>query len=126
MSPDPSVPNGMPIGSSRLNTIELCNVTSTAWRPEGRSNVTARVCGSPIALVNEELMQERWAPGHPAAPDGLTTLKFEVITRASLPDAAPDRSASWELVKVRLAGRPSAKQTEALAASAAPPGYRRP
>ena len=53
------------------------------------------------------------------------TLKFEVIARASLPDAMPERSAPWELVKVRLAGRPNAKQVEVLAASAGPPGYRR-
>ena len=45
--------------------------------------------------------------------------------RASLPDAMPERSAPWELVKVRLAGRPNAKQVEGLAASAGPPGYRR-
>jgi len=37
----------------------------------------------------------------------------------------PERSAPWELVKVRLAGRPSAKQAEVLAASTAPSGYRR-
>jgi len=37
----------------------------------------------------------------------------------------PERSAPWELVKVRLAGRPSTKQLEALAASTAPTGYRR-
>ena len=80
---------------------------------------------SPIALVNQQQMQERWAAGPPAAPDGLTTLGFEVITRASLPDATPERSAPWELVKVRLAGRPSARQAEVLAASAGPPGYRR-
>jgi hypothetical protein len=76
---------------------------------------------SPIALVNEQQMQERWAAGPPMASDGLTNLKFEVIARASL----PERSALWELIKVRLAGRPSAKQVEALAASAAPAGYRR-
>ena len=80
---------------------------------------------SPIALVNEQQMQERWAAGPPMASDGLTNLKFEVIARASLPDAMPERSALWELIKVRLAGRPSAKQVEALAASAAPAGYRR-
>ena len=80
---------------------------------------------SPIAQVNQQLMQERWAAGPPAAPEGLTTLTFEVIGRASLPDAMPERSAPWELVKVRLAGRPSAKQAEALAASAAQAGYRR-
>jgi hypothetical protein len=79
---------------------------------------------SPIALVNQQLMQERWAAGLPAAQDGLTTLTFEVIARASLPDTMPERSAPWELVKVRLAGRPNAKQAEVLAASA-PPGYRR-
>jgi hypothetical protein len=59
------------------------------------------------------------------APDGLTTLTFEVIARASLPDPMPERSAPWELVKVRLAGRPSARQAEVLAASGAPTGYRR-
>ncbi len=80
---------------------------------------------SPIAQVNQQLMQERWAAGPPAAPDGLTTLTFEVIGRASLPDAMPERSAPWELIKVRLAGRPSTKQLEALAASTAPTGYRR-
>jgi hypothetical protein len=80
---------------------------------------------SPIALVNAQQMQERWAAGPQMASDGLTTLKFEVIGRSSLPDAMPERSAPWELVKMRLAGRPSAQQTQALAASAAPPGYRR-
>src|SRR5882672_5932545 len=80
---------------------------------------------SPIAQVNQQLMQERWAAGPPAAPEGLTTLTFEVIGRASLPDAVPERSAPWEFVKVRLAGRLSAKQADVLAASAAPTGYRR-
>ena len=78
---------------------------------------------SPIAQVNQQLMQERWAAGPPAAPEGLTTLTSEVIGRASLPDAMPERGAPWELVKVRLHGRPSAKQLEALAASTAPTGY---
>jgi hypothetical protein len=80
---------------------------------------------SPIALTNQQLMQKRWAAGAPAAPDGLTTLAFDVIGRASLPDAMPERSAPWEFVKVRLAGRPSAEQAEVLAASTAPSGYRR-
>jgi hypothetical protein len=80
---------------------------------------------SPIALTNQQLMQERWANGPPMASDGLTTLTFEVIARASLPDPMPERSASWELVKVRLAGCPNPKQTEALAASAVPLGKRR-
>jgi hypothetical protein len=79
---------------------------------------------SPIALVNQQLMQERWAAGLPMESDGLATLTFEVIGRASLPDPMPERNAPWELVKVRLAGRPSAKQAEVLAQSAAR-GYRR-
>ena len=68
-------------------------------------------------------MQERWAAGPPAAPEGLSTLTFEVIGRGSLPDPAPERSAPWELVKVRLHGRPSARQQDALAAPSAPLGY---
>jgi hypothetical protein len=78
-----------------------------------------------IALANQQLMQERWSAGPPVAADGLTTLTFEVIGRTSLPDAMPERSAPWEFVKVRLAGRPSARQAEALAAFARSPGYRR-
>jgi hypothetical protein len=88
---------------------------------------------SAIALVNQQLMQERWAAGPPMASDGLATLTFEVIARANLPDAMPERSAPWELVKVRLHGRPSARQQDALAAPgiaapgtaapSAPPGY---
>jgi hypothetical protein len=80
---------------------------------------------SPIAHVNQQLMQERWAAGPPMASDGLTTLTFEVISRASLPEPMPERSAPWEFVKVRLAGRPSIEQAEALNASAAPTAYRR-
>jgi hypothetical protein len=81
---------------------------------------------SPIALVNQQLMQERWATGLPAAADGLRGLKFDVISRARLPDPLPERAAAWELVKVRLPGHPSPKQQEALAAASARPGYRQP
>ena len=76
---------------------------------------------SAIALVNQQQLQERWAASLPT--EGLSTLKFEVIGRSSLPDSMPERSAPWELVKVRLHGRPSPQQ---LAVLAAPPGYRRP
>jgi hypothetical protein len=69
-------------------------------------------------------MQERWAAGLPAAADGLSGLKFDVISRAGLPDPLPERTATWELVKVRLPGRPSPQQQEALAAAGARPGYR--
>jgi hypothetical protein len=79
---------------------------------------------SPIALINRQQLHERWAAGLPA--EGLSTLKFEVVGRASLPDPAPERSASWELVKVKLHGQPSPQQLAALAAHGAPPGYRRP
>jgi hypothetical protein len=78
---------------------------------------------SPIALVNRQLMQERWAVGLPA--EGLSTLKFDVIGRASLPDPSPERRAPWDLVQVRLSGHPTAQQQQALAASGASPGYRR-
>jgi glycosyl transferase family 7 (putative galactosyltransferase) len=81
---------------------------------------------SPIALVNQQLVQERWAAGLPAAADGLSGLEFEVISRANLPDPLPERTATWELVKVRLLGRPSREQEEALAAAGARPGYRQP
>ena len=78
---------------------------------------------SAIALVNQQMMQERWRAGLPA--DGLSTLKFEVIARASLPDPLPERRAPWDMVKVRLGGCPTPQQHEALAAPGASPGYRR-
>jgi len=69
---------------------------------------------SPIALANQQLLRERWAAAPAAAAEGLGTLAFEVIARASLADPSPERRAPWELIKVRLAGRPSLRQQEAL------------
>jgi hypothetical protein len=81
---------------------------------------------SPIALVNQQLMRERWTAGLPVPTDGLSGLEFDVISRARLPDPAPERAASWELVKVRLPGRPTRQQEEAIAAAGARLDYRRP
>ena len=68
---------------------------------------------TPIAIVNQQLFQARWAPGVAAIEDGISTLAFEVVERRRLPDPAPERQAPWESIKVRLKGRPSRLQEDA-------------
>ena len=71
---------------------------------------------TPIASANQQLFISRWSTAgfsisgqrqdHPTANDGLSTLAFEVLQRRSIPDPTPERSASWEIVTVRLNMQP--------------------
>jgi N-terminal region of glycosyl transferase group 7/N-terminal domain of galactosyltransferase len=65
---------------------------------------------TPANLQNEQKMLRKWAPSITRADvglsvlksDGLSTLKFEVISRQTIPDPVPEREACWEIVKVKL------------------------
>lgn len=70
----------------------------------------------PIANVNRQLFTDRWHSGTvPAAPDGLSTTGFEVLSRHLLIEENPERPGKWEKVTVRLNAQPLPEQMEALA-----------
>jgi hypothetical protein len=70
---------------------------------------------SPIMLANKRLSEQRLSMPSTLSDDGLTRAGFKILERNSIPDPSPERLASWEVVKVRLEGEPSAAQQEALA-----------
>jgi glycosyl transferase family 7 (putative galactosyltransferase) len=70
---------------------------------------------SPIMLANKRLSEQRLSMPSTLSDDGLTRAGFKILERNSIPDLNPERPASWEVVKVRLEGGPSAAQLEALA-----------
>jgi hypothetical protein len=61
---------------------------------------------TPAHFQNEQRMLSKWAQspdGHSELQnDGLSTLKYEVISRQAIPDPMPEREACWEIVKVQL------------------------
>jgi hypothetical protein len=87
------------------------------YLPLDHRNAGFDTAGKPraIAAVNQRLFEARQARGMAMADDGLSTLRYEVLERAPIPDARPERSATWERVKVRLGHAPSPEQLAALA-----------
>ena len=64
---------------------------------------------TPINMINKKRMLEKWT--NPLkSPDGLSTLRYEILSRRSIPDPAPERESSWEIVTVRLNMQPDSAQ----------------
>jgi N-terminal region of glycosyl transferase group 7/N-terminal domain of galactosyltransferase len=61
---------------------------------------------TPAHFQNEQRMLSKWAQstggGSTLKQDGLSTLKYEVISRQTIPDPVPEREVPWEIVKVQL------------------------
>lgn len=77
-----------------------------------------RLDGTPteIAKVNRRLFESRLQNPH-LCDDGLSTLRYDEISRSSIPD--PDNGAAkWEMVTVRLLGAPNVDQARALSRGA--------
>jgi hypothetical protein len=74
----------------------------------------------PIAEANRQLFEAKRATPMPSHCDGLSTTRFEVVSRATVPDSQPERAAPWEVVKVRLLGRPRMEQTLAIESESSP------
>jgi hypothetical protein len=70
---------------------------------------------SPISIVNGRLFEQRARTAAHIVDDGLSRARFKIIERNIVPDPKPERPATWECVKVRLEGQPSAAQQEAIA-----------
>ncbi|HEX4882565.1 MAG TPA: galactosyltransferase-related protein [Casimicrobiaceae bacterium] len=90
------------------------------YMPLDHRNAGFDAAGKPraIAAVNQRLFERRQAEGMAMATDGLSTLRFEVLDRRPIPDAKPERPATWEIARVRLRHAPTPEQAEALAADA--------
>ena len=54
-----------------------------------------------INFQNKQRMLDRWTNASKSI-DGLSTLKYEVISRKAISDPVPEREALWEIVKVQL------------------------
>lgn len=67
-----------------------------------------------IAEANRLLFEAKHATPMQGHSDGLSTVRFEVVSRAAVPDPQPERAAPWEIVKVRLLANPSVEQTLAI------------
>lgn len=95
--------------SRRKGTFRPLDHDNAGFIPDGRP--------APIAGVNRRLFQNNWADGTAAAAaaDGLSNLSYEILDRREIPDPSPERSARWEIVTVRLTGRPRPEQLQALA-----------
>jgi len=90
----------------RKGTFSPLGHVNEGWQPDGKP--------TPIASVNTQLFQSRWAAGTATESDGLSTLAFEVLQRRSISDSSHERPASWEIVTVRLNMRPRTEQLEAI------------
>lgn len=70
---------------------------------------------SPIAKVNEQLFDRRWAEGADPETEGVATVEYQIMRRMPLEDTRMERAAEWTKITVRLKGEPSAEQTAAIA-----------
>ena len=77
------------------------------YHPLNHDNEGFRSNGAPSAAAetNLSLYRQRWESGSGPGP-GLDQSVFEITDRRPISDAAPEREATWELVKVRLAHKP--------------------
>ena len=67
-------------------------------------NESIRIEGgpTPIALVNKDLYEKKWAAGGDGGADGVGNIDFEILDRRAIPTDPADRAASWEKVTVRV------------------------
>jgi hypothetical protein len=59
------------------------------------------------ARRNHQLLLKHWSgnaalAGQASEPNGLSSLKYDVLSRQTIPDGNPERDVIWEIVKVRL------------------------
>ncbi len=82
----------------RRGTFAPLHHVNEGYRPDGTP--------TQIARVNRGLF-ERKGVRDDAADDGLAQLGYDILDRRAIHDAKPERSAVWELVRVRLRSKPS-------------------
>jgi len=87
----------------RQGTFQALDHINEGFRPDG--------IPTPIASVNRKLFESN--ADHDVADDGLAQLDYEILDRRAIPDAKPERSAVWEIVRVRVRLKPMLDQIRA-------------
>jgi hypothetical protein len=94
----------------RRGTFTALDHDSNGFFPDGSAR--------PIGVVNGRMFDARWAPGAVRLPDGLSTVRAEILERRAATGINRERPAVWEHVVIRLHGKPNEEQRAALAGEA--------